>query len=164
MALFKKAKIEKKVQEEVIDTGLVPEELVNVKQRDVLNSFLSSVLEVGDESDYEYLCDISAKAFYKKNALFLESIIETSGDDVKVAFEYLNYFLQTFGLGSFQALIKEDDKEIIVYHYNSPFDEIYEKDYFLKEFYRLFFDVLLDTKTDVVERKEDDKKIFVINI
>lgn len=164
MALFKKTKVTKKVKEEVVDTNLVPEEMVDLAKRDVLSSILISVLEAGDESDYEYLCDIAAKTFYKQNSIFLDSIIETSGDDVKVAFEYLNYFLQAFKLGSFQALINEEEREIVIYHYASPFDVVYEKDYFLRNFYRLFFDALLDAKTDVVERKEDDKKVFIISI
>ncbi|WP_456479055.1 hypothetical protein [Nautilia sp.] len=160
MAIFKKARKMKISNEE---TDLIPEK-IEFEERDLLSSILRTILEIGDEDDYEYLCKLSAKNFYNENKKFLKNVIVNNGDDLESVFIYLNYFLHTYSLGTFQAAINEDDKEIIIYHENSPFKKIYKKDYFLTEFYTMFFEELLELEVKITEGEEDEKTVFVITL
>jgi hypothetical protein len=122
---------------------------------------LKTVIEIGDMEDYEYLCEKSANKFFEENEKYLLTAINNNEDDFSVFTELLNYFFESFSLGNFEIVINEQEKQIKIYHYNSPFKE-FEKETFLKEFYKTLFQKLLEAEINIKEEKDDEKVIFTV--
>jgi hypothetical protein len=155
MALFTKKEDKKELE--------IPPKRFSLSKKSVLAAFLSSVLELGDKEDYEYLSKTAAKMFFSQNSVYLNSMLLKSNDEMDAFIEFLNYFLNLYGLGDMKISINEASKELKIYHYNSPFLSIYEEDYFLKEFYRLLMGMILEKDVTIQRKVENEVQIFIVS-
>ena len=156
MALFKKT------TEEVIKIEK------SFEEKDVLSSFIKAVIELGDFEDYKIVSIKSADIFFEDNKGIFRSLTAISADNLNVLVDLINCFFSNYKLGSIEMKIDEIKGEVIITHYNSPFVHAvkgYKSCIFLVEFYKKFFEFVLNESVSVEEiecRVNNEKCLFKI--
>ena len=140
------------------------------QQKDVLTSFIKAITEIGDFEDYKILALKAAEIFFEDNKSIFESLTTLSKDNLNILIDLINCFFAAYKLGSVEIEIDEDNGEVFIIHYASPFRNIFKNEkscIFLVEFYKKLFEFILDEKLRVKEEEcgvNNEKCIFKVSI
>jgi len=142
----------------------------NFVQKDVLFSFIRAVAEIGEFEDYKVLSSKAAEIFFDENKNLFKSLSNISGDNLNILVDLLNCFFVNYKLGNIEMEIDEDNGEVFITHYHSPFINAFEEQkncVFLVLFYKKLFEYILNEKLNVKEEEcgvNNEKCIFKITV
>jgi len=150
------------------------EELVKIenkfKQKDVLDSFIKALSEIGDFEDYKILFLKAAEIFFNENRNIFKTLTNISGDNLNILVDLLNCLFVNYKLGNIEMEINEESGDVFIIHYHSPFIKAFEEEkncVFLVEFYKKLFESVLNEKLNVKEEEcgvNNEKCIFKITV
>jgi len=156
-ALFKKNKV----------TDIVTIEN-KFEHKDVLSSFIKAIVKIGDYEDYKVVSIKAAELFFEDNKNIFNSLSAISADNLNTLVDLLNCFFSNYKLGNIEMQIDEIKGEVNITHYYSPFINAvkeYKCCVFLMEFYKNFFEFVLNEKVNIEEIEcgiNNEKCIFKI--
>jgi len=140
------------------------------EQKDVLFSFIKAVSEIGEFEDYKVLSIKAAKIFFDEHKNLFKNLSTISEDNLNMLVDLLNCFFLNYKLGNIEIEIDEDNGEVLIIHYNSPFINLFENKencVFLVEFYKKLFEDILDETLKIEEEEcgvNNEKCIFKITV
>ena len=140
------------------------------EQKDVLFAFIKAVSEIGEFEDYKILSIKAAKIFFDEHKNLFKNLSTISEDNLNMLVDLLNCFFFNYKLGNIEIEIDEDNGEVLIIHYNSPFINLFENKencIFLVEFYKKLFEDILDETLKIEEEEcgvNNEKCIFKITV